>query len=183
MYSSLMYVQQWIRVDFSTTCAVEQTTVPSTSSSNSKNIGVSAFPSICSGVLFPPLQEHWSTVLSATCVAAEHSARPSLAPSIQKTLKCPLSTAALVAEKRALLHCCTCSREECYSPTHVQQWIIVDFSATCPVEQTTLVHCMCSTGAVHSAMLHGQHWKVDTPMFFELKELVKGTVFCGYTCS
>src|SRR6266404_3512707 len=71
--SSLTHVQQWIRVDFSTTCAVEQTTVPSTSSSNSKNIGVSAFPSICSGVLFPPLQEHWSTVLSATCAAVDNS--------------------------------------------------------------------------------------------------------------
>src|SRR6266404_7694845 len=122
VYSSLMHVQQWIRVYFSTTCAVEQTTVPSTSSSNSKNIRVSAFPSICSGVLFPPLQEHWSTVLSATCVAAEHSAHPSLAPSIQKTLKCPLSTAALVAEKRALLRCCTFSREEFSTPLLHMQW-------------------------------------------------------------
>src|SRR6266404_3144634 len=39
-----------------------------------KNIGVSAFHTIYSGALFPPLHEHQSTVLSATCVAIEHSA-------------------------------------------------------------------------------------------------------------
>src|SRR6266404_8044330 len=94
VYSSLMHVQQWIRVDFSTTCAVQQSTVPFTSSIISKNIGVSAFSLLLqwSTVLSTTLHQstilsttvHWSTVLSATLhwgtvlstiyVATEHSA-------------------------------------------------------------------------------------------------------------
>src|SRR6266404_4944298 len=54
-----------------------------------RNIRVSTFHTIYSGALFPPLHEHQSTVLSATCVATEHS---------------------------ALLQCCTCSGQEWSAP-------------------------------------------------------------------
>src|SRR6266404_3255665 len=77
VYSSLMYVQQWIRVDFSTTCAVEQTTVPSTSSSNSKNIEVSTFhccPCSREESSTPLLHMQQRRVLfSNTCAAVDNS--------------------------------------------------------------------------------------------------------------
>src|SRR6266404_6362790 len=50
-----------------------------------------------------------------------------------------------------------CSGVEHSSPLYVQ-WSRVLFSALCAAEQTTLVCHMCSSGAVCSAMLHGQQW-------------------------
>jgi len=40
----------------------------------------------------------------------------------------------------------------------------------CTVVERTVLHCKRSE-------------KADTPMFFEMMELVKGTVLCCYTCS
>src|SRR6266404_31871 len=68
--SSLLHVH-WSTV-FSTTCvAAEHSTVPFTSSFNSKNIGVSAIHFICSGVLSSPLHVHCGPMLFATS-ALEH---------------------------------------------------------------------------------------------------------------
>src|SRR6266404_2661821 len=63
-----------------------------------------------------------------------------------------------------------CSGVEHSSPLYVQQWSRVDFSPTCAAEQTTLVCCMCSSGAVCSAMLHGQQWST-LPFSVEQSEM------------
>src|SRR6266404_2787638 len=59
----------------------------------------------------------------------------------------------------------------------------------CSGEDSAPVHCRredrvlwCTSSGVDSAPLQ-MEWKVDTPMFFELEELVEGTVLCYSTCS
>src|SRR6267378_1087258 len=112
--SSLLHVH-WSTV-FSTTCvAAQQSTVPFTSSFNSKNIGVSAIHFICSGVLSSPLHVHCGPMLFATsalehcalCYTCRHRALfSSLGHPMQKTSECLHSTL-FVVEHYALCYICT----------------------------------------------------------------------------
>src|SRR5712664_523605 len=84
-------------------------------------------------------------------------------------------------EDSALVHC----RREDSAPVHCSG----EDSALvhCSGEDSAPVHCRredsvlwCTSSGVDSAPLQ-MEWKADTPMFFQLEELVEGIVLCYYS--
>src|SRR6266404_7579258 len=153
--------------------------MPFTSSSNSKNIGVSAFHPNCSGALSSPLHVHWTTVLSPTvhqnCLlhysALEYCPlcynAPEYCPLCYNALEhCPLH-----CSRRALcpplapiqknigvstFQCCPCGIAECTAPVLHMQWTRVVCSTGQVAEKSTIIHCCTCVGEEHSSLLHVQ---------------------------